>query len=122
MDWQRAEQRHTGESIAGRIYQGLRQRIATRAATPALHGAAFARPIWTDNEHVFALARQHPGGNLLLLANFHEAAQDVSADVLWHAGLPGNVRNLLVPESEQLLTSGGRLHLAAYESMWLCAQ
>lgn len=121
MDWQRAQQRHDAQSIAGRIYQRLRQLIAIRAATPALHGAALTQPMWTDNEHVFALARQHPGGNLLLLANFHEAAQDVSADLLWHAGLRGSVCNLLAAEAGPPPMSGGRLHLAAYESMWLSA-
>jgi amylosucrase len=119
MDWERAAQRHDLQSSTGRIYAGLRHLIHVRAATPALHGAAATQPYWTDNQHVFALVRQHPGGNLLLLANFSEHWQHVSSDLLGYAEPGGTVRNLLEHTGQRPLTREGRIYLEPYESMWI---
>ena len=37
--------------------------------------------MWTGNDHVFGLAREHAGDRLLLLGNFSAAPQRVRVDV-----------------------------------------
>jgi amylosucrase len=119
MDWQQAAERYDMQSPAGRIYAGLRQLIRLRAENPAVHGAASMQPYWTDNPHVFALVRQYPGGNLLLLANFHESWQHVGAELLSYANMHGTLYNLLDPTGQRGLVRDGRIYLEPYESMWI---
>ncbi len=119
MNWQQAEQRHHPASIVGRIYSGLQRMIALRAATPAFHSASKTQPMWADNPHVFAFYRHHPCGRVLLLANFHEYEQTVAADIMWHSGLRGEIRNLLNPHGFRPTADYYRIHLGPYESMWL---
>ncbi len=119
MDWTLAEQRYDKTHLIGRIYQGLRQMIAIRSVTPAIHAAGTTQPMWSDNPHVLALYRNHPHGRLLLLANFHEHEQTVAADLMWHSGLRGEVHNLLDPNGFRPTTNYTRIHLKPYESMWL---
>jgi amylosucrase len=118
MDWTKAASRHDPTTITGQIYKGLLRLIATRKSTPGLHGAGLIQPMWTENEHVFALSRQHPYGQMLLLANFHESEQSVKADLVYYGGLIGNIRNLLAEASSPVLTDG-YIQLQPYESMWL---
>jgi amylosucrase len=117
MDWHKAASRHDRNSIVGRIYGGLTKLIATRKSIPALHSLGLIQPMWTDNDRVFALSRQSPRGQLLLLANFHECEQSVKADLLQSSDLGGNVRNLL--DERDLNIKAGRIYLKPYESMWL---
>jgi amylosucrase len=119
MDWQRAEQRHTAQTIGGRIFAGIRQLIAARAATPALHGANRTQPLWSNHPHVFALARQSERGHLLLLANVHEQPQRIGAEIIGYAGLHGPVRNVLASTRAQLPISDGYIALEGYETLWL---
>lgn len=119
MDWQLAANRHNPRTVGGRIFAGLRALIAARAAAPALHGGGLTQPMWTDNQHVFALYRSHPRGRLLLLANFQEGEQHVAADLVWHSGLRGEVRNLLDPTGRPIDLTARRIRLKPYESMWL---
>jgi amylosucrase len=119
MDWAKAENRHDSTTIEGKIYQGLRIAIAVRKSNPALHSLGLIQPMWTDNEHIFALLRRNPRGQLLLLANFHETEQSVNADLLHYAGLASNIGNLLAEGSPPRIVDG-LIYLAPYESMWLC--
>ncbi len=118
MDWTKAKSRHDPTSTVGRIYQGLLKLIAVRKSAPMLHCLGLIQPMWTDNDHVFALSRSNPMGRLLLLANFHEGEQLVKADLLRYGGLSGNVHNLLAEDSLPALTDGC-IPLKPYESMWL---
>lgn len=120
MDWANAAQRQDPRSMTGYLYAGLRKLVEARASTPAIHGAAATHPMWTDNPHVFALLRQRAYGNLLLLANFHEHTQSVSADLIGHAGLNlrEEVRDALDHDGRPLIQDG-RIFLEPYESKWL---
>jgi amylosucrase len=118
MDWTKAENRHDSTSVAGRIYQGLLKLIMTRKSAPTLQSFGLVQPMWTDNEHVLALSRHSPRGDLLVLANFHEYAQSVKADLLQYAELGNNVHNLLARTTPLKITDG-RIYLEPYESLWL---
>jgi amylosucrase len=117
MDWVKAATRHDPTTAVGRIYRGLSKLIAIRKSTPALHNLSLIQPMWTDNNHVFALARRSPRGHLMLLANFQESEQSVKADLVQYGGLRGNVYNLLTEEG--LAIADERIYLRPYESMWL---
>ncbi len=118
MDWMKADKRHAPNTIEGRIYQGLIQLIKVRKSTSLLHSFALTHPMWTDNDHVWALRRDRPENSIMLLANFDDHWQSVRAEMLQYGGLSGNIRNLLT-EGSSLNISEGRLYLAPYESMWL---
>jgi len=117
MDWTKAKSRHDPTSIVGQIYQGLLRLIAARKSAPMLHCLGLIQPMWTDNDHVFALSRSNPMGRLLLLANFHESEQLVRANLLKYGGLSSNIHNLLAEEILRLTDE--YIHLGPYESMWL---
>ena len=118
MDWSKMGKRHDPHSVEGRLFAGLLKLIKVRKSNPLLHNFALFQPMWTDNVHVLAFGRRRPEGNLLVLANFHEHQQSVQDDLPYQAGIVGNVRNLLA-EQLPLNTSGGRLYLEPYETLWL---
>lgn len=118
MDWAKADKRNDPTTIEGRIYEGLLHLIKIRTSTTLLHSFAFLCPMWTDNEHVWALARKRPEGTIMLLANFDENGQSVNADLLRQGGLVGNVSNLLA-EGAAPNVAEGRVYLDSHQSMWL---
>ncbi len=118
MDWTKAKSRHDPTSIVGRIYNGFIRLITARKSAPMLHCFGLIQPLWTDNNHVFALSRSNPMGHLLLLANFHEHEQAVKGDLLHYGGLRGNISNILTQESLPALNHK-YIHLGPYESLWL---
>ncbi|MGK7932743.1 MAG: amylosucrase [Microcystaceae cyanobacterium] len=121
MDWDKVEKRHDLDTIEGRIYQGLTHLIQVRQSHTLLHSFALMQPLWTDNEHVFALARQRPERKVMILANFDDHRQSVNADILSLANLQGHIINLLSSETS-LNISEGRLYLSPYESLWLAEE
>ena len=82
MDWEAASRRHDGTTIEGRIWAGLQQLAARRRRTRAVHAQGRREPLWTGNDHVFALRREHAGDGMLLLANFSAQEQAVPAGVV----------------------------------------
>ncbi len=121
MNWAKVAKRHDLHSVEGRLFAGLLNLIRVRKSTPALHNFALYQPMWTDNDHVLAFGRRRHDGDLLLLANFDEHPQSVPGDLPNHVGIVGSVRNLLA-EDTPVNTSGGRLHLEPYETLWLMGQ
>ena len=77
MDWEAAARRHDPATVEGRLWAGLRRLVAARRATRAIHVQGVVEPIWTGNDHVFGLCREHAGERLLVLANFTADPQPV---------------------------------------------
>jgi amylosucrase len=115
MDWQLAAQRHDGESVNGRIYQGLRQLIQARQRTDLLHAQAAANPVWTHNDSVFGLLRDSARGRLLILANFTEARQSVPQRRLDELGFSGQLINHL----NEPFAGWQAVSLEPYQVLWL---
>jgi amylosucrase len=82
MDWEAAERRHDPATVEGRIHAGIKQLAALRRSTRAVHAQGRLEPLWTGNDHVFALRREHAGERMLLLANFSAERQEVPAGVV----------------------------------------
>ena len=94
MDWAAAERRHDPASAEGRLWAGLQRLVALRRGTRAVHAQGSVEAIWTGNDHVFGLRREHAGDRLLLLANFS-------------------------PEPQRVATEGATRVLEPYECAWL---
>jgi amylosucrase len=101
---ERYAQKEDPSTDAGAVFHGLRRLIGVRAATDEFAGGHLV-PFGTNNQHV--LGYQRPGtvngaaSTVLVLANFADAPQDVSALTL--SGLPADALDLI---------SGERVHLA----------
>jgi amylosucrase/maltose alpha-D-glucosyltransferase/alpha-amylase len=103
-DWEAAETRQDRETHAGRIYAGLLRLVQIRQ-----QNLAFARAdteiIDTGNNHVFGYFRQHDEQSILVLANFSEKEQTISARRLRLLGLRKTVTDI----------ANGRIIIAAQE-------
>ena len=80
MDWEAAERRHDPATVQGRLWTGLQRLIEQRRGTRAVHAQGTIEAVWTGNDHVFGLRREHAGDRLLLLANFSPEPQTVVLD------------------------------------------
>jgi amylosucrase len=87
MDWDAAGRRHDPSTVEGRLWAGLRALAATRRSTRAVHAQGRVEPLWTGNDHVFGLFREHAGERLLLLGNFTPWPQSVLTAVAHERGL-----------------------------------
>jgi amylosucrase len=117
MDWAAAERRHDPASIEGSLWAGLRRLVEARRVTRAVHAQGRTEPIWTGNEHVFGLVREHAGDRLLLLANFSEDPQSLSAAVAHDRSFAIQVD--AGPDGRPLRTYGDVVALDPYQFAWL---
>ena len=114
MDWEAAERRHDIASVEGRLWAGLRRIIDARRSTRATHGHGASTPVWTGNDHVFALMREHGGERVLVVANFTADAQRVRLDeTVTEAAAEVDGR--------PLQTDGDVIVLAPYQHLWISA-
>jgi amylosucrase len=118
MDWVRAERRHDGRTIEGRIFQGLTRLIHSRRSTTFLHGFGLFQPLWTDNDHVLGYARKRPEGTVVVFANVQESPQSIDARMADYGGLHGTLRDLLAPATAPMIERG-RLWLDPLQTLWL---
>jgi hypothetical protein len=81
-----------------------------------LHAAARTLPVWTYNEAVLGLIRESPRGRLLILANFSDYQQFVTAHRLHELGFEGLLADRL---TGQAVESWHGLDLQPYASVWL---
>src|SRR5262249_25712504 len=86
MDWSSAERRHDPATIEGRLGAGLHRLITARRATRAIHVQGDTEPLWTGNDHVFALCRAQAGQRLLVIGNFTADPQPVGLDFIHERG------------------------------------
>lgn len=103
-DRARAEQRHDGDSVPGRIYQGLLRLVQIRQQNPAFDRAE-TEIVDTGNNSVFGYFRTNADHSVLVLANFSEQPQAVAGRQLRLLGLRKNVVDLVA----------GRAIVAAHE-------
>jgi amylosucrase len=117
-DWHRLERRHDPGATEGRIFAGLMRLIALRKSQPALWDGE-AEFVDTSNPHLFGYIRHGNGQRLLIVANFSEQPQDLSANHLRVYG-PG-YRFVELISGEEHVTEAP-LTLGPYQSVWLQAQ
>ncbi len=113
-DWVRAQQRLDPTTIAGRVFQGLLQLVGLRKANACFSGHQL-RIIATGNPHVLGYVRSCSSQQALVLANFSEAKQSISANILRLSGLTGESVDL--GTGERIVV--GDLQLAPYQFLCL---
>src|SRR4051794_21650900 len=118
MDWTAAERRHDPATVEGRLWAGLRRLVAARRATPATHAQGRSEPVWTGNDHVFGLLREHAGERLLVLASFAPEPQAVHAAVAQDRGFAVS-HAAAEPDGRPLRAEGEFVVLAPYQHLWL---
>jgi amylosucrase len=117
MDWRRAERaRHDPESVPGKVFHGLKEILARRAAVRAFHAANATEVLETGDPALFAVARRAPTGSVVCLFNFTEDWRGIPADWLRGQGAT-RLHDLL---SDQPVTEGGdTVALPPYTRAWI---
>lgn len=116
IDWEQMERRHDPKSVEGRIFGGLKHLIDLRKSTPAFAGNRMD-VINVGNDHVFGYIRTHEGQRAVVLANFSEQPQQISANEVRLYGLGYNFHELIADHPLQLL--GNTIYLEPYQVLWL---
>lgn len=112
-DAARYGQRTDPTSDAGRIYAGLHHMIGLRKHLLVLRGGQLTA-FWTQIPAVLGYLRQDNGTCLLILGNFSDKAQTMSANTL--TTLPASVVDLI--GNSAFATRQG-IQLAPYQMLWL---
>ncbi|GAB6042038.1 amylosucrase [Endothiovibrio diazotrophicus] len=114
-DWKRAEERHDRDTYTGRIYLGLLRLIQLRQQHLAFSRAE-TEILDTGNDHVFGYFRQHNEQSMLVLANFSEHRQVISARRLRLFGLRKTLTDLV---AGKIIIATQQLELEPYQFMVL---
>ncbi|NDJ60419.1 MAG: DUF3459 domain-containing protein [Chloroflexi bacterium] len=112
-DWSAWEQRQAVQTPAGRVYTAIRHMIEVRKRTPRLRNGA-TQFLDSGNGHVLAFSRHD---QLLVLANFSEAAQQLDSHHL-------PLATLRLRDAHDLITArscplAGKITLEPYQFVWL---
>lgn len=116
-NWAQYAQREEPGAVAARIYGGLRRLITVRKGHPAFAGGDML-VVDPGNGHVFSYVRQSTAGRILVLANFSETEQRISANTIRAQGLSYDFQDLVTGDPLRLV---GDLMLDPYQFMWLVA-
>ena len=118
MDWEAAGRRHDPASVEGRLWSGLRRLVAARRATRAVHAQGRIEPLWTGNDHVFGLLREHAGERVLLLGNFTPHPQSIHLAVAHERGF-GILPEAGAVDGRPVRPQGDFLILEPYQFAWV---
>ena len=113
-DWARAQKRLDPTTIEGRVFQGLLHLVGLRKANACFSGHQL-RIIATGNPHVLGYVRSCSSQQALVLANFSEVKQSISANILRLSGFTGASVDLGTGER----MAAGDLQLAPYQFLCL---
>jgi amylosucrase len=117
LDWVRAEDRHDGDTVAGRVFGDLVALVRARCALPHLHASIETRIGPVDDPGILVTIRDHPLGRLVGLYNVtpetrrwpgwrvHELGMAEAVDAVTGAPLPWD--------------RDGDVHLLPYAALWL---
>jgi len=86
LDQLRYAQRQDGESVPGKIFQGLQHLLKLRKSTPCI-SSRIIDFIHTGNPHVFGYLRSDGETDILFLNNFSDQVQTISKNVIRLCGL-----------------------------------
>jgi amylosucrase len=117
LDWERAEDRHDPETVAGRVFGDQVTLVRARAALPHLHGSVETSIGPVDDPGVLVTVRDHPLGRFVGLYNVTPETRRWPG---WRA------RELGMAEARDALTGDplpwdrdDDVHLPPYAALWL---
>jgi amylosucrase len=116
-DWEAAEKRHDRDTPQGRIFAGLLRLVQIRQQNLAFTRAD-TEIVDTGNNAVFGYFRQQEGQSVLVLANFSEREQVISARRLRLLGLRKTVTDIA---SGRIIIAQQQLSLEPYQFAVLLA-
>lgn len=117
-DWAQADERGDATTIGGHIFAQLRHLIAVRKAHPVFGGVATA-VFDSGNDHVFGFVRRQGEERLVVLANFTERPQTITANLIRLYGLAYTFRELI---GDTPIDLAGDLTLSPYQVVWLAPE
>jgi len=118
MDWAAAARRSDPSTVEGRLWDGLRRLVHARRTTRATHAQGIVEPLWTGNQHVFGLWREHSGERLLLLANVTRDVHSVHPGVATGRGLAVTA-SAAEADGRPLYVDQQAVVLAPYQFAWV---
>ena len=118
IDWGRAEQRKKRGTPEHAVFSALKRMIKIRSNTEEWADQNNTQVIETGNEYLFAFTRLGTNASTLMIANFKDKTQIVSAN--WVADQNFPLDHLWDKYSGRKVTfKGGNLHLSPYKFLWL---
>ncbi len=118
IDWGRAEQRKKRGTPEHAVFSALKRMIKIRSNTEEWADQNNTQVIETGNEYLFAFTRLGTNASTLMIANFKDKTQIISAN--WVADQNFPLDHLWDKYSGRKVTfKGGNLHLAPYKFLWL---
>ena len=117
MDWDRVAELGTNRDTPhARVYDGIRNILARRAATPQFHGAVPTEVLDTGRPGVFAFARRAPTGPVVCVFNFTESWTGLPAS--WFAS-QGVTRLYDLLSDAPVHSPDGGVALPPYARVWV---
>ncbi|KPJ77247.1 MAG: amylosucrase [Deltaproteobacteria bacterium SG8_13] len=113
--WKAADDLTDTETIEWRFYHEMVKLFQLRKSTPALRNGGMEL-VDTANPHLFAYIRGNREQRLLIINNFSEFTQIISADKLAEAGM---TRDALEVLTQKVFPAGEDLELQGYRYMWI---
>ena len=118
IDWGRAEQRKKRGTPEHAVFSALKRMIKIRSNTEEWADQNNTQVIETGNEYLFAFTRLGTNAATLMIANFKDKTQIISAN--WVADQNFPLDHLWDKYSGRKVTfKGGNLHLSPYKFLWL---
>jgi glycosidase len=90
-DWEKYKKRTDGNTVEGRVFQGLKKLIRLRKHHKVFAGGEL-EIIPTENDHVLGFMRTHAGKRAIIFANFSEAPQTIPTRILEQYSVHGKKR------------------------------
>jgi amylosucrase len=113
--WAAADDLTDGDTLEWRFFHEMAKFFKLRKQTPALRNGGMEL-VDSPNPHLFAYLRSDGAQRLLVINNFSEFEQVVTADTLSAAGMAADGLELL---SQRPLPAGGDLILDGYRYLWI---
>jgi amylosucrase len=115
--WQDWPKRHHATSVQGAVYQHLQKMIQTRKQSSLFAANVRSEPFDTGCKAVYGATKERAGERLLILANFSDDYQHISASLLQEQGAGNRWRDLL--SELKINLSVGDILLRPYQPLWL---
>ncbi len=119
MRWDLVDQRHTADTDASMMFNGLRHLVGARAALEALHASVPTRVYPTSQPPVVQFVRKHPAGDLVQVYNLSESPVALPA---WEVHLHGTELTFEQLTQREVYQIEGRYLLPPYAAWWLTAR
>jgi amylosucrase len=118
MNWREAGHRDDLDTVAGRLFSGIRTLADVRRTLPVLHGSAGQKVVPVASDSVLVVRRHSGDDEVLMLANFSRQKQKFDLEDLPATWLSGRYHEQITGSVIDY-SHGGQIVLAPYECLWI---